>query len=116
MEDTGARSNPFQTDKDLQLSRSLSLKKRVEGRSSSAPEVARPRSRRRGAVLAAVTSVLELADTPLRYTEIKAGVETMLGEPVPASTVKEALAAHAKGPSARFRRVSLGRYELSRLR
>jgi hypothetical protein len=67
----------------------LRLKKRVEKRPGSASEVARPWSRRRKAVLAAVTSLLELTDTPLRYIEIKAGVEKLLGEPVPASTVKE---------------------------
>lgn len=69
MELNGACSNPLGTDKGLQLKRLLGLKKRVEERPTSIPQGARPGSRRRGAVLAAVTTLLEVADAPLRYIE-----------------------------------------------
>jgi hypothetical protein len=113
MEDNGARSNPLETDKDLHLSRLVELKRVVDARSGKRQVVASRRSRRQGAVLAAVTSLLEIAEAPLRYVEVKAGIEALLGETVPGSTVREALAAHTTGPHACFRRVATGQYELT---
>ena len=63
--------------------------------------------------MGAVTSVLEGAVMPLRYIEVKAEVEAVLGEAVPASTVKQALSAHSRSEGARFERVSRGRYRMS---
>jgi hypothetical protein len=40
-------------------------------------------------------------------------VEALVGEPVPPSSVKGALAKHVAGPSARFVRLARGRYILA---
>lgn len=112
MEDNGARSNPLETDKVLHLKGLLELKQRVTERPVRLA-VSSTRSRRQGSVLAAVTAVLEIAEAPMRYVEVKAGVEALLGEAVPGSTVREALSANSRGARARFQRVTVGRYHLS---
>jgi hypothetical protein len=60
-----------------------------------------------------VTSVLENAAKPLRVRGIHSVVEDRLGEPVPYSSVKDALSAHTGRGDYRFRRSRRGCYELS---
>jgi hypothetical protein len=62
--------------------------------------------------LAAVMSALGDAAEPMRVREIHAPVEELLGEPVPYSTVKDALSAHSGCADHRFRRTRRGCYEL----
>jgi hypothetical protein len=69
--------------------------------------------RRQGSVLAAVTSVIEQAERPLRVREVHAAVEELLGARVPFSSVNEALSTHA-GPEERFCRLRYGVYENAR--
>lgn len=73
--------------------------------------VRRPLRRRQGALLDAVTTVLELAGSPLRVREVHAAVEELYGERVPFSSVNEALSTHARGDVGRFRRVGYGTYD-----
>jgi hypothetical protein len=63
--------------------------------------------------MAAVTTDLETAAEPMRVQDIHRIVEDLIGEPVPYSSVKDALATHARGSDRRFRRTRPGRYELS---
>jgi hypothetical protein len=49
----------------------------------------------------------------MRAKDIHAAVEALVGEPVPRSSVKGALADHASGFSRRFVRVARGRYVLA---
>jgi hypothetical protein len=78
-------------------------------------EVVEQRLRRRqGVLLDAVTTVLELAGSPLRVREVHAAVEELYGERVPFSSVNEALSTHARGDGERFRRVRYGTYEVAR--
>jgi hypothetical protein len=73
-----------------------------------APRLAR---RRQGALLEAITSVLEPEAGSLRVRDIHAAVEELFGEPVPFSSINEALSTHSAGPGARFRRARYGSYE-----
>jgi hypothetical protein len=66
---------------------------------------------RQGVVLATVTEVVDLADRPMRMTEVHRAVETKLDAKVPRSTINEALSTHARGFDPRFRRVGHGVYE-----
>ena len=70
--------------------------------------------RRQGSVLEAVTTVLEQAVRPLRVRDVHAAVEALLCEPVPFSSVNEALSTHTSGRHQRFRRVCYGVYERNR--
>jgi hypothetical protein len=63
-------------------------------------------------VLAAVTSVLATAVEPRRVRDIHTAVEELLGEPVPYSSVKDALSAHTERSDQRFRRTRRGCYGL----
>ena len=74
----------------------------------------RPLRRRQGTLLSAVITVLERASCPLRVREVHAAVEELYGEPVPFSSVNEALSSHAHGDGGRFRRVRYGTYEMRR--
>jgi hypothetical protein len=73
-----------------------------------------PLRRRQGALLDAVTTVLEFAGSPLRVREVHAAVEELYGERVPFSSVNEALSTHASGDGERFRRVRYGTYDMAR--
>ena len=79
-----------------------------------ADPAARPRAlrRRQGAVLDAVTRVLERRAEPMRVPEVHREVERELEEVVPFSSVNEALSSHGVGERSRFRRVRYGIYEL----
>jgi hypothetical protein len=83
------------------------LHKQLLARIPGTGVVRRPLRRRQGALLDAVTTVLERADCPLRVREIHAAVEAMYGERVPFSSVNEALSTHAHGDAGRFRRLRL---------
>lgn len=65
-----------------------------------------------GVIINAIATVLELADQAMQARDIHAAAEELLGEAVNWSTVKAALAEHAAGPGARFKRVSRGRYRV----
>jgi len=69
-----------------------------------------PLRARQGAVLAAVTDVLQRSPTPLRARDVWRAVEAALGTPVPKSSVYEALATHARAKGCRFQRVGYGLY------
>ena len=111
MELNGALSNPLVSDKS-RLAKLAALKQRALGR-MTAPEKVPPIRRRQGAVLASVTTVLEGAGQPMFVREIHAAVEERLGEPVPFSSVKDALSAHTHRRNGRFRRIHRGCYDLT---
>jgi hypothetical protein len=85
--------------------RDISIREHVPDRSP------RRLSRRQGSILAAVTNVVATAAEPLRVRDIHTAVEEFLGEPVPYSSVKDALASHARGVGRRFRCRRRGCYE-----
>jgi len=95
------------------LPRLGALHERLLARIPLTEVVARPLRRRQGALLDAVTTVLELSDCPLRVREVHAAVEELYREPVPFSSVNEALSSHANGEAGRFRRVRYGTYDLA---
>jgi hypothetical protein len=64
-------------------------------------------------VLKAVVQVLTDRDEPMRAKDIHAAVEALVGEAVPRSSVKGALASDAAGSSGRLVRVARGRYVLA---
>jgi hypothetical protein len=112
MELNGALSNPLTSDKNLQIERVVVTKAALLKR-KRAPNRPDPRlPRRQGTVVTAATRVLAGAEQPLRVREIHATVEELLGAPVPYSTVKEALSAHARTEGGRIRRIRRGYYEL----
>jgi hypothetical protein len=73
--------------------------------------VRRPLGARQGAVLSAVTEILQEARTPLRARDIWRAAEAALGTLIPKSSVYEALATHARTKDRRFQRVAYGLYE-----
>ena len=87
------------------------LQKRLLARIPVTEVVPRSLRRRQGALLDAVTTVLEISGAPFRVCEVHAAVEELYGERVPFSSVNEALSTHARGHGARFRRVGYGVYE-----
>jgi len=113
MELNGTLSNPLTSDKRLQMARLAAVKSDLSIR-ERAPDWPSPRlPRRQGSVLATVTNILETAAEPLCVQDIHRTVETLIGEPVPCSSVKDALATHARGDDRRFRRTRRGRYALA---
>jgi hypothetical protein len=80
---------------------------------------AAPRDRSRdgklkfGTVSSAVLAVLAEADSPLRYVEIQAKVEELLGIRVSRSSVKQFLNAESSHRRPRFERVARGLYRSS---
>jgi hypothetical protein len=86
---------------------------RASGESRRQPVACRQRSRRPGWVLKAVVQVLGDRGEPMRAKDIHAAVEALVGEPVPPSSVKGALAKSVADSSARFVRVARGRYILA---
>jgi hypothetical protein len=68
------------------------------------------RKRRGGVLTEAIGEVLTEAQKPMRMYEIHTAAETIIGEPVPRSTVKNCLANNSQGATARFERVGRGRY------
>jgi hypothetical protein len=110
MEDNGARSNPFSTLKGLQIKRLLEMKRSLARRSGAGVRPMGVMQLRQGAVLAAVTRLLETTGAPMRCVEVWAGVEELLGRRVQATAVRQVLSVHSAGDRARFRRVSRGLY------
>jgi len=110
MELAGALSN-------LELGRFRRLE-RLRGRlAAAAPAVWAPATpvdgrAQRGWVLAAVTTALEEAASPMRMCEIGTKVEAMLGTPVSKSSVMNCLASNSLSEHPRFERVGRGRYQL----
>jgi hypothetical protein len=95
------------------LPRLGALHKRLLARVPETGVVRRPLRRRQGALLDAITSVLERAGSPLRVREVHAAVEELYGERVAFSSVNEALSTHANGAGRRFRRVRYGTYDMA---
>ena len=95
------------------LPKLAALHKRLLARTPVTEVVRRPLRRRQGVLLEAVTAVLDRAACPLRVREVHAAVEELYGEPVPFSSVNEALSTHARGGARRFRRVRYGTYDLA---
>jgi hypothetical protein len=73
----------------------------------------RKRCRRPGWVLKAVVRVLADRREPMRAKDIHAAVEALVGEPVPRSSVKGALASDVADSPGRLVRVARGRYVLA---
>jgi hypothetical protein len=96
-----------------QLPRLGALHQRLLARIPETGVVGQPLRRRQGALLDAVTTVLELAGSPLRVREVHTAVEELYGERVPFSSVNEALSTHASGDGGRFRRVRYGIYDMA---
>jgi hypothetical protein len=86
---------------------------RASGGPRRRSESRRQRSRRPGWVLKAVVEVLADRGEPMRAKDIHAAVEALVGEPVPRSSVKGALASDVAGSSRRLVRVARGRYVLA---
>jgi hypothetical protein len=112
MDLTGVLSNH-----DLQGSLGRLAKKlravRVSNEPRRQPTTCRLRPRRPGWVLPAIVEVLTDRKEPMRAKDIHAAVETMLGESVARSSVKDALASNVSGESPRFVRIARGRYVLA---
>ncbi len=85
---------------------------RARGGPRRRPVACRQRARRPGWVLKAVVQVLADRQEPMRAKDIHAAVEALVGEPVPRSSVKGALASDVAGSSGRLVRVAHGRYVL----
>lgn len=82
--------------------------------SSAVPRPTPLASKRRcGDVSKAVAEVLREFGGPLRMVEIHAGVEGLLGETVPRSTIKNCLANNSRGDEAWLVRLARGRYGLT---
>jgi hypothetical protein len=64
-------------------------------------------------VLETIVRVLADRGEPMQVKDIHTAVEALVGEPVPSSSVKGALAKHVAGSSTRFVRVARGRYILA---
>ena len=95
------------------LPRLAALHKRLLARVPETGVIGRPIRRRQGALLEAVTAVLDRAGCPLRVREVHAAVEELYGERVPFSSVNEALSTRAGGDGQRFRRVRHGIYDIA---
>ena len=113
MELNGALWNPLTTDKRLHLDSLKKLKKALERQESCPKRHSQRLPRRQGTVLAAVTAILTSAAGPMPVSAIHASVQGQTGVAVPYSSVKDALATHARGSDRRFRRTRRGCYELS---
>ncbi len=86
---------------------------RASGGPRRQPVARRQRARRPGWVLKVVVEVLTDRREPMRARDIHAAVEGLVGEPVPRSSVKGALASDVAGSSGRLVRVARGRYMLT---
>ncbi len=86
---------------------------RASGGPRRRPVACRQRSRRPGWVLKAVVQVMADRGEPMRAKDIHAAVEALVGEPVPRSSVKGALAWDVSGSSTCLVRVARGRYMLT---
>src|SRR5438132_3732475 len=106
MELSGALLNPRL---QVELRELAGLREQLSRREAAQRVPGRVVRRRQGSVLAAVTSVIEQAERPLRVREVHAAVEELLGARVPFSSVNEALSTHA-GPEERFCRLGYGVY------
>lgn len=85
---------------------------RQRGDARREPKPQRLRKRRPGWMPTAVLTVLAERGEPMQVGEIRTAVEALVGEAVPKSSVKNALASNVGGSSSRFVRVARGRYRL----
>jgi hypothetical protein len=80
------------------------------------PTRSRDRSRdgklKYGTVSGAVVAVLGQSGSPLRFVEIHARVEGLLGMPIARGSVKQLLSAESRNRRQRFVRVSHGLYQM----
>jgi hypothetical protein len=112
MELNGALWNPELRGR---LAKLAALLQQLAVREPSDVVATRPLRRRQGAVLEAVTAIVEQVGGPMRVREVHAAAEQLFREAVPLSSVSEALSTHAIGSDQRFRRVRYGIYEMARL-
>jgi hypothetical protein len=110
MELSGALWNLYNLGR---LPKLAALHRRLLARVPATGVVGRPLRRRQGALLDAVTTVLDVAGRSMRVREVHAAVEELYGERVPFSSVNEALSTHANGDGGRFRRVGYGTYDMA---
>jgi hypothetical protein len=86
---------------------------RASGGPRRRPVSCRQRPRRPGWVLDAIVRVLADRGQPMEVGDVHAAVQALVGEPVPPSSVKGALAKHVAGSSRRFVRTASGIYILA---
>lgn len=105
------------SNQEVQSSLSHLARKLARLRASDAPPRAitsrRRRVRRPGWVRDAVVHVLADQGEPMRFTDVHAAVEALLGEPVSSDSVGWVLSSDVRGPAPRFVRVARGRYVLA---
>jgi hypothetical protein len=109
MDLSGAVSNPRL---QVELPRLAALQARLHALSLLTPKTACSPPRRIGAVIDAITTVLELAEQPMRACDFHTAAEGLLGRPIKWTSAKATLAEHAGGPRPRFQRTSYGRYRI----
>jgi hypothetical protein len=110
MDLSGASSNPRH---QVELLRLAALQARLHTLTLLTPKTASLPPRRIGAVIDTITTVLELADRPMRARDIHTAAEELLGRPIKRTSVKATLAGHACGPQPRFQRTGYGLYRLA---
>ena len=108
MELNGARSNPRL---QVELLRLGEIHGRLLARAATHPRQARPAPPRLSSLLEAITTVLGVAESPMRVPEIHAAAQALVGRTLLRTSVKAALSASAAGPSCRFQRVRHGVYQ-----
>jgi hypothetical protein len=107
---SGAFSNPRL---QIELPRLAALQARLHALALLTPKTPCSPPRRIGVVIETITTVLELAEQPMRACDIHAAAEELLGRPIKWTSVKATLAEHAFGPRPRVQRVGYGRYRIS---
>lgn len=86
---------------------------RQHGDARREPKRQRRRSRRPGWVQAAVVTILTQHGASMQVKDIHAGVEALVGEAVPKSSINAVLSADVRRSSATFVRVAKGHYRLA---
>jgi hypothetical protein len=114
MEDNGARSNPFTSDKN-QLAQLGGLHRQLLHKAATSPRQPRPAPPKASRVLETVTLVLKRAGGPMRAREIHAEAQLLDRNTLLWTSVKSTLARGATGPSPLFQRIRRGVYQLERL-
>jgi hypothetical protein len=110
MDLSGAFSNPRL---QVELPRLAALQARLHTLRLLTPKTASSPPRRIGAVIDTITSVLKLAEQPMRARDIHSVAEELLGRPIKWTSVKATLAEHARRPRPRFQRTGHGRYRIA---
>jgi hypothetical protein len=110
MELNGARSNP---QLRVELARLNKLHAQLLADAAKNRRQPRPTPAKTSPVLETVMQVLEMAERPMRVSEIHAAAEQLSDESLRSTSVKAALAAGAPGQRPCFQRVGHGVYQLA---